>query len=55
MSIRSLIKRRSKNDEGVTLVEYALLLALIAVVCITVVALVGKSASNVLHSAAASI
>ncbi len=55
MSTRSLVKRLSKNELGVTLVEYALLLALISVVCITVIALVGHNASNILHSAAASL
>lgn len=36
------------NDkEGQTLVEYALLLALIAVVCIVIIGLLGGEASNV--------
>ena len=56
MSTRSLVKRLSKNELGVTLVEYALLLALISVVCITVIALAeNDNASNILHSAAASL
>ncbi|MBI2843003.1 MAG: Flp family type IVb pilin [Armatimonadetes bacterium] len=33
-----------KDEEGATMVEYALMLALIAVVCIATVTLVGQSA-----------
>ena len=35
-----------KNERGASLVEYALLLALIAVVCIAAVTALGKTASN---------
>ena len=39
---------KAVNDkEGQTLVEYALLLALIAVVCIVIIGLLGGEASNV--------
>jgi pilus assembly protein Flp/PilA len=44
-----------KDEEGATMVEYALMLALIAIVCIGMVTLVGNSASNVFSSAAASL
>jgi pilus assembly protein Flp/PilA len=37
----SYIKRFVKEEEGATMVEYALMVALIAVVCITVVAALG--------------
>ena len=38
------IKRLFKDEEGATMVEYALMLALIAVVCILVVAALGQKA-----------
>ena len=37
---------RKQDDRGASLVEYALLLALIAVVCIGAVTFLGKSASS---------
>ena len=40
-----------KDEEGATMVEYALMLALIAVVCITTVTAVGTSADGVFQSA----
>jgi pilus assembly protein Flp/PilA len=49
-TIRKFVKRikvsRGDEDRGASLVEYALLLALIAVVCIAAVTFLGKSASN---------
>lgn len=44
-----------KDRKGQTLVEYALLLALIAIVCITVVTLLGNKATNVYSNVAASL
>jgi len=41
-----------KDEEGATMVEYALMLALIAVVCIAVVTLVGGRANNKFGEAA---
>lgn len=41
-----------KNEEGATMVEYALMLALIAIVCIAAVKLIGTSANNTFQSAA---
>ena len=43
------------NEDGVSLVEYALLIALIAAVAIIAVTLLGHNASSVLSSAAAKI
>jgi pilus assembly protein Flp/PilA len=43
---RSLHARSSLGERGATLVEYALLVALIAVVCIAAVALLGANAST---------
>lgn len=43
------------GDRGASLVEYALLVALIAVVCIAAVTLLGQSASSKFSSVASSI
>ena len=44
-----------RNEEGATMVEYALLVALIAVVVIAAVSLLGNNASTKLNAAAQSI
>jgi len=41
-----------KDEEGATMVEYALMLALIAIVCIIAVTAIGTGASTVFQSAA---
>ena len=41
-----------KDEEGATMVEYALMLALIAIVCITMVKAIGTSANTTFSSAA---
>jgi pilus assembly protein Flp/PilA len=52
----SLIARSGiKSDKGASLVEYALLVALIAVVCIAAVTLLGKNASKKFSSVASAI
>lgn len=38
------IKRLFKDEDGATMVEYALMLALIAVICIAVVSALGQKA-----------
>ena len=40
-SIKSLVSRFVRSDEGASLVEYGLLVGLIAVVCVLAVAAVG--------------
>ena len=40
------LQARCRTDRGASLVEYALLVALIAIVCIVAVTLLGKSASS---------
>jgi pilus assembly protein Flp/PilA len=48
MSRFSMIVRNFvKNDEAATMVEYALMLALIAVVCIAAVVIIGTQANTV--------
>ena len=43
--IKSYLAAQAKTERGATLVEYALLVALIAVVCIAAVTVLGQSAS----------
>ena len=43
--IAAWMKAQAKTERGASLVEYALLVALIAVVCIAAVTLLGKGAS----------
>ena len=45
----------SKKEEGASLAEYGLLIALIAVACIAAVTLLGTNISAALNSAAAKI
>jgi len=49
------VTRFNRDERGASLVEYALLVALIAVVCIAAVTLLGNNASSKLNSAASSI
>ncbi|MGR4064678.1 MAG: Flp family type IVb pilin [Vulcanimicrobiaceae bacterium] len=44
-----------RDEEGATLVEYALIVALIAVVAIAAISLLGKNASSTLNTAATSV
>ena len=50
-----LIKRFLKEEEGATMVEYALMLALIAIICIGAVTLIGQHASTTFTNAANSL
>jgi pilus assembly protein Flp/PilA len=45
----------TRKEEGATLAEYGLLLALIAVVCITAITLVGSKISTMFSTVSASI
>ncbi|MHB8466219.1 MAG: Flp family type IVb pilin [Acidimicrobiales bacterium] len=47
--------RLSRSERGASLVEYALLVALIAVVCIVAVTTLGQHASTTLSSAGSAI
>lgn len=44
--LKTWIQARIKSDRGASLVEYALLVALIAVVCIVAITFLGSSASD---------
>jgi pilus assembly protein Flp/PilA len=49
------LQSRCHRDRGASLVEYALLVALIAVVCIAAVTLLGKAASSKFSTVASAI
>ena len=49
------LRARFDEERGASLVEYALLVALIAVVCIAAVTLLGNNASSKFNSVAGSI
>jgi pilus assembly protein Flp/PilA len=49
------LRARFDDEKGASLVEYALLVALIAVVCIAAVTLLGKNASQKFDSVGQSI
>ena len=53
--IASYLRARAEDERGASLVEYALLVALIAVVCIAAVTLLGKNASSKFSSVASAI
>lgn len=52
---RAVIRARVRDERGATLVEYALLLVLIAVVCVAGVTLVGEATGGRLSSSASQI
>jgi pilus assembly protein Flp/PilA len=49
------LRARFDDEKGASLVEYALLLALIAVVCIGAITLIGTSAKSTLSQAGTAI
>ena len=49
------LRARFDDERGASLVEYALLVALIAVVCIAAITLLGNNASSKFNSVAGSI
>ena len=49
------LQARCKTDRGASLVEYALLVALIAVVCILAVTFLGKQASSKFSSVGSAV
>jgi Flp pilus assembly pilin Flp len=55
LPIRSIIRGVLVNDEGASMVEYAILVSLIAAVCIAVVTTLGHTVSNQFSSMNASL
>ncbi|MEJ5254296.1 MAG: Flp family type IVb pilin [Acidimicrobiales bacterium] len=53
--VSAWLQARCKTDRGASLVEYALLVALIAVVCIVAIRFLGQSASDKFDSIATEI
>lgn len=51
----STVKNVFRNDEGATMVEYGIMVALIAAVCIAVVSTLGQSVNNAFSNVNASI
>lgn len=51
----NLMKRFARNEEGATMVEYGLMVALIAVVCIVAVGFVGTNAAALFNSVASKL
>jgi len=47
---QTVIRKNIKDERGASLVEYALLLALIAVVCIGAITLIGSNANTKLST-----
>lgn len=50
--ITALVRHFVKNDEAATMVEYALMLSLIAIVCIITVGIIGTNANNIFNEIA---
>lgn len=53
--ITAVVRRFVKNDEAATMVEYALMLSLIAIVCIVAVGLIGTNANGIFNNIAAAL
>ncbi|HUZ48949.1 MAG TPA: Flp family type IVb pilin [Candidatus Dormibacteraeota bacterium] len=53
--MKQLIAVFHKDDEGATMVEYGLIVALIAVVCIAAVALIGTRLTGLFTTVAGSV
>ncbi|MGR4064679.1 MAG: Flp family type IVb pilin [Vulcanimicrobiaceae bacterium] len=50
-----LLKKLLANEEGATIMEYALICTLIVVVCIVAISVIGKASSQSLNAAAVSV
>ncbi|HKT08533.1 MAG TPA: Flp family type IVb pilin [Gemmatimonadaceae bacterium] len=50
--ITSLVRHFVRNDEAATMVEYALMLSLIAIVCIIAVTAIGTNANTIFNNIA---
>ena len=52
---KALIRRFARKEEAATMVEYALMLSLIAVVCIIAVTLIGSNANLIFNNIATNL
>lgn len=52
---QATVRSRIKNERGASLVEYALLVALIAVICIAAIGLIGRGARDTLSEAGSAL
>lgn len=55
LAISAKIRRFLKSEDGPTAVEYAVMLALIVVVCLTAIQLIGTRANSTFESVAAAL
>jgi pilus assembly protein Flp/PilA len=53
--MKNLLKKFVRGEEGATMVEYGLMVALIAVVCVGAVTLVGSSLQGLFNTIAGSL
>lgn len=53
--MKNLIAKFHKDEEGATMVEYGLIVALIAVVCIVAVTLLGGNLKNTFNNTATQV
>jgi len=53
--INKMVRHFVKNDEAATMVEYALMLSLIAVVCIIALTLIGTNANTIFNNIATNL
>jgi pilus assembly protein Flp/PilA len=53
--IASIARRFAREDEGATMIEYGLMVALIAVVCVAAVGLLGGAANTTFTTATGSL
>jgi pilus assembly protein Flp/PilA len=53
--MRKLINRLHRDEEGAALVEYGMLVGLIAVICVAAVTLLGTEVSNAFSAIAAQL
>lgn len=52
---KTLIRRFTQREDAATMVEYALMLSLIAVVCIIAVTLIGTNANTIFNNIATNL
>ena len=53
--VRKLLRSFTQNEDAATMVEYALMLSLIAVVCIIAVTLIGTNANTIFNNIATNL